>query len=179
MSIFDKGLLFIYSLILTIVSGVVLLYTFGLAYPMKLLSHLFYYPYTNNVITLIVAFILLSSLWFIVLSLRSNSKNVNAVVQDTELGQVRISINALENIVNRVTYQIKGVKEVKPKIFEANNGIGIFVEVLVAPDLNIPNMTKEIQNEIRDYLDEIVGLKVNNIRIFVQNISTEVKGRVE
>jgi uncharacterized alkaline shock family protein YloU len=179
MSFFERGLLFIYSLFTLFLSALFIFFIFGWTTPIVTLGQLMHDPNQSKILLILFGLLVFLSIWFLLASFRSKPKDISALVQDTDLGQVRISILALENIVNRVVAQIKGVREVKPKLFKTEEGIGVYVEVLVVPDLNIPSMTKDIQFTVQDYLDRVVGLNIKDVRVYINNISVEAKARVE
>ncbi|WP_418792361.1 alkaline shock response membrane anchor protein AmaP [Phosphitispora sp. TUW77] len=108
-------------------------------------------------------------LFFVALSCQKHP--VQAVVQETALGQVRVTVDALEHMVRRVTTQIKGVREVKPRVSCMPEGISIFLHVSITPETNIPATSDEIQQKVGAYLEEIAGIKVQAVKILVNSIS--------
>lgn len=99
------------------------------------------------------------------------------IVQETSLGQVHIALAAIENLVQKVTRQIKGVRSVKTYIVNTDQGICIHLKAIVSPESSIPNISDEIQNKVKNYINHVVGTQVADIRIFVENISNEVGGK--
>nr|WP_315989158.1 alkaline shock response membrane anchor protein AmaP [Desulforamulus aquiferis] len=101
-----------------------------------------------------------------------------AVVHDYMLGQVKISLQAIENLVKKVVYQVHGVKDVKPRVIQSTGGIGLHIKAVVAPDISIPEVSREIQHRVQEYLAETTGITVTTIKIYVENISS-TRPRVE
>lgn len=113
---------------------------------------------------------------------RNSLKNTTPTqtnVTVTSLGHVRITINALENMATKVTKQVGGVKETKTIIKCTPNGIAVFIQVNLVPDINIPEKTKEIQLKIKEYFANVTGIQVEEVRILVTKLSNDAKGRVE
>lgn len=103
-----------------------------------------------------------------------------AVVHEAELGEVRISLEAVENLVARVARGIKGVRDVRPVVRDGPEGLDVRLRVWVSPDVSIPELTQHMQEEIARYVRSVVGVGVANVETFVENITTESRrARVE
>jgi len=105
------------------------------------------------------------------------------IVQETALGKVQISLSAIENLVQKVARQVKGVRGVKSYVINKEQGICAHLKVVVSPDASIPELSDEIQNRVRSYITNVVGTQVADIQIFVDDIANEVgskpRSRVE
>jgi len=101
-----------------------------------------------------------------------------AVVQEGSLGQIRIALEAIESLVEKVTLEQRGVKEAKAAVGSVRQGIGIRVKTVVAPEVSIPQLSGELQRIIADKVLKVTGIEVKDIRIVVKNISAQ-KLRVE
>lgn len=104
-------------------------------------------------------------------------KGRQTIIQETSLGQVQIALAAVENLVQKVTRQIKGVRSVKTYIVNTDQGICIHLKAVVSPESSIPSISDEIQNRVKNYINHVVGTQVADIRIFVEDISNEVGGK--
>ena len=139
-------------------------------------------PYVYNeqlYLALIFAVLLLMGLRLFWVSLtRRNNAGGKAVVHDYKLGQVRISVLAIENLVKKAVGQLPGVKEVKPRVVEHQKGMGLHIRVVVTPDISIPEVSREIQQKVQEYLAQTTGITVSEIKVIVDNISS-TRPRVE
>jgi len=97
----------------------------------------------------------------------------------TSLGKIKITINALEFMAEKIAKQVSGVKETKPTIKSTSNGIAIFLKVSLAPDVNIPEITAQIQNKIKEHFSKVAGIDVEEVRILVTKLNSDLKSRVE
>ncbi|MDK2823255.1 MAG: hypothetical protein PWQ67_1507 [Clostridia bacterium] len=114
--------------------------------------------------------------------LRNTFKNrtpTQTEVVVTSLGKIKITINALEHMAGKVAKQVQGVKESKPVIKCTPNGIAIFMQVNLAPEMNIPETTTQIQNKVKEYFSKVAGIDVEEVRILITKLSNEAKSRVE
>ncbi|WP_031514869.1 alkaline shock response membrane anchor protein AmaP [Desulfofalx alkaliphila] len=178
MGFLDRVLLGLYTLAIIIL--LLLAVTAFTGWWLQPLDAMLYAPYgagDNIILWLIIGVLLLVSLRLFYVSL-VGSREKRAVVHEFTLGQLRITIPAIEGLVKKAAFQIDGVREVKPRINTVKDGVSVFVKVTVAPDINIPETSKQIQQRIKDYLLEITGISVHNVKVMVENISTN-KPRVE
>lgn len=97
-------------------------------------------------------------------------KQPGTVLQTGELGEVRITLNALENMVLRVVQQTKGIRGSSRRVVSTPHGLVVYLQVKVAADQNLPDLTGELQREIKDYLEQITGIVVSEVKVNVENI---------
>jgi uncharacterized alkaline shock family protein YloU len=179
MRLFDRIILTAYTILLTVVSLLTVLVAAGWTRPMdgvrvSLLS-------TNGrlAVGLVGLLFFVSSVRLLVLAFRPRDSR-QQVVHETELGEVRISLDAVESLVNRVARQVKGVRDVRPRVALNAAGIEAWLRVWVSPDVSIPGVAQELQEEIARSVQSVVGVGVSGLDIRVENITTEVRrGRVE
>lgn len=177
MNLFDRMLLALYTFCLTIA---LLLFLFILTDWITLpnfLSQVKQLPVREVVLWVLIGLFIIIGIRLFWVSFQQPRKR-NALIRDDVLGRVRISLQALESLVERTVFQTSGVREVKTKILPAQEGIGVQVRVVVTPDLNIPETSTEIQNNIKEKILLVTGIPVRNVEIEVENISIS-KSRVE
>lgn len=172
---FDRGLLAIYALAVSasIVIGI-LIFT-GVVAPTQL--EVLLRPEHNALATGVLGVFLLAGLRLLGVSLR-RKKESQAIVDESALGQVRVSLTALENLIDKVVSPVPGIREVRPKVGPEDGGIGIRLKVIASPDINVPEMSRVIQQLVQDQIREVTGLTVNRVRIEIENFAIS-KGRVE
>ncbi|MBX6349882.1 MAG: alkaline shock response membrane anchor protein AmaP [Clostridia bacterium] len=103
-----------------------------------------------------------------------------AVVHQAELGEVRVSLEAVESLISRVARGVKGVREARPHVRPAEGGLDVRLVAAVSPDVNIPELSRHLQEEIARYVRNVVGVAVTNVDTFVENITSESRrARVE
>ncbi|MDA8235118.1 MAG: alkaline shock response membrane anchor protein AmaP [Clostridia bacterium] len=178
MGIFDRALLTLYSFFVGIMSVIVILAALGWTDVVYFLTDALASEEQRIVIIIGSVIFFLISVKLVMAAFHKKGV-VNTLIQDTAMGQVRISLEALENLVKRVTFQVRGVREVKPYILVEPNGVKVLIRTVVSPDISIPEITNEIQSGVRDYLSEVAGITVNSVKILVENVSSELKARVE
>ena len=113
---------------------------------------------------------LVIALILIILGLRSRKKPANAVMKGSEYGEVAISIQAIENMVSRVVQQTQGIKEDSRQVSFTQDGLVIKVKIRVMPDVPMPGVTGELQSKVKEYVEEITGITVHEVKVNVENI---------
>ena len=180
MSLFDRLLLALYTLILTVIIALSAVETAGL-YPV----HVFYQnlPITKAQIFGAVGVLLLAGIRLFWISIRSSeatprSGGRHVILKEGALGQVKVSVQAIENLVIKVASQMDGVKDVKPRIFSSEKGVGVKIQASVSPDLNIPETTEQMQNLVKEKVLAVTGVTIASVEINVESIIV-AKPRVE
>ncbi len=172
MGLGDRILLAVFTFIMALVSLAALLAALGWELPFLWLGTSLASP-GGRVAVALTSFVLFAvSVRFLYFGFKRRS-HVQTLVHDTALGQVRITLAAVENLVRRVTRQVKGVRDVRAAVTGQPEGLAVSVRTVVSPDVNIPETSEEIQRTIRRYTKDVVGVEVSDVKVFVENISAE------
>lgn len=179
MGILDRIVLTVYTVALLPISLSTVLLALGWAQPFFAVRYALLTLNGRVGIGLLGALLFVSSVRLLYLAFRGRRAG-RQVVHETELGDVRISLDAVENLVQRVSRQIKGVRDVRPHVALTPDGVEADVRVWVAPDVCIPDLARQIQEEVRRSVQTVVGVAMSSLEIRVENITTEARrGRVE
>lgn len=81
-------------------------------------------------------------------------------------------------MVSKVVANFTGVREVRPKVIPQPEGIAVQVKLVTVPSVSIPEISQEIQQQVKDKVLEVTGINVSSVRVLVENITT-AKPRVE
>ncbi len=128
---------------------------------------------TETILLAAVGALLLLALIFLILGLKPKKKPGNAVVKGSEFGEVMISINAVENMVLRVVQRTNGIKDVSRKVNFTPDGLIVRIVINVMPDIALPELIKELQSGTKEYLEEITGVTVNEVKVLVENVNMD------
>ena len=177
MTSFDKALLALYSIVISLVALFVLFLVIAGNIPYYL-QILFKNPDQRLVVGIIVVLVFIVSIKLL-FSTIGGKRTEQALIEDNHLGQVRITLEALENLVKRVALQVTGVKDVMPKIIVTPEGIKLLLKVAVTPDIPIPQASQDLQTSIKERVKEVAGIELHETRVLVNSIATDYKARVE
>lgn len=141
------------------------------------------YSNQNLYITLgIIGIILfLISIRFFVVSLSRNTLSTQSIDQRTEFGDIRISIETMENLALKAALRQRNVKDLRARVHASDTGLDIVLRAVVDGEASIPALTEEVQKTVKDYVEEITGIPVTNVSVFIANIiqTNTIKSRVE
>ncbi len=120
------------------------------------------------------------SLVFLLSGVKSN-KDKKAVSKHTNIGEIRISLNSIENIAINASKKAGGVRETKTSVKKAEDGVDIEVRIVVMPDLSIPAISEDVQGRVKKAVEEASGIVVKQVKVIVDSIYSGVtyKARVE
>ncbi|HHY37906.1 MAG TPA: alkaline shock response membrane anchor protein AmaP [Clostridia bacterium] len=174
MEIGDRVLLAVFAGGLVVHFGMTFLSMVGWAVPGKIIASIEKSPEGRTAISVVAFAFLLLSVRFFILTFRRKYGS-KAVAHQGPLGEVRVYLGAIENLVKRVCRQVPGVREVKAHISNVGDSVSVFVRCSVSPDVSIPDLTRDLQKTVQTYVKNVVGVEVNEVKMVVENITTESK----
>ncbi len=123
---------------------------------------------TNGLIGVIFFFI---SLRFIFINFQRQAEpRSNSINYTTEIGDVRISVEAIEAMANRAGRQVSGVRELAAKVIPTEFGAKIALRVSLDPETNIPEATDKLQTEVKNYVESLSGIKIEKVVVIVKDV---------
>jgi uncharacterized alkaline shock family protein YloU len=183
---FDRVLLFIYSVTIAFATIILLSMSFAwIDYDLSVnyLDNLYREPMVRNIFVGISIAFLLFSCRLVYLSIRANNRRLPSIDQRTDFGDIRISFDTVQSLAMRAAGRIRGLGEIKARIHVNDSGLEVELRVVVDGEHSIPQLTEEAQRTVKDHIEEMTGIPVANISIFVSNVSTTssstFKARVE
>ncbi|WP_152394057.1 alkaline shock response membrane anchor protein AmaP [Paenibacillus guangzhouensis] len=176
--ILDRLLLFFYSIVIGAVAVFTLLYATNVMDRSLLMDTELW---LDNVVTAAAAVIILISLRFFYISIRRDRTNHQSIDLRNEHGDIHISMETIENLALKAASRARGVKDLKVKIRVSEAGLELIVRTFVDGDTSIPELTEEVQRQVREHVTEVTGIPVATVSVFIANIvqSQSFKSRVE
>jgi uncharacterized alkaline shock family protein YloU len=175
MGIFDRIILSIYTFLLTFLSLGVVLLSLRLI-PLDLMWTGMTFIYGQWEAALVGGVFLLISVRLLLAGLRSR-RGKNNIVHHNELGDVLISLDAVENLVEKAARHIRGVRGIKVFASHSEPGLTLSVKAVISPECYVPDVTAEIQERVNSYIKNTVGVEMTEMKIFVENISNDFKAK--
>lgn len=182
MNIIFRIMLAIYAFCLTVISLVSMVMTLNSGMFKRTSDYIMESVLTNQtsrILMFIVEIIFFGlSLVFLLSGVRSE-KEKKSISKFNNVGELRISLNTIENIALAASRKLNGVKDTKAYVTKNGESVSILVKVVVLSDINIPSLMEDIQIKVKRAVEETSGIVVNNVRVSVENIYTGYKSRVE
>ncbi|WP_371320164.1 alkaline shock response membrane anchor protein AmaP [Chengkuizengella axinellae] len=181
MKIMDRLLLFLHSILVTIISLFVLVQVFQQYGNYQIIQ----IPFDNEteqyiLITSAIVLVLIS-VRLLYIALRSNRSSTPSIDQRNDYGDIKISMETIEQVSLKAAARVKGTKDIKAKISTNQSGIEVKVKTHVDGESSIPKLTEEIQQNVHDHVEDVTGIPVSNVSVLVVSIiqSNTFKSRVE
>ena len=102
-----------------------------------------------------------------------------AKIADFESGSIAITVKAIEELVEKYVRESKDIKGLHIRVVSYNEYIDIFTEISIKPDTDIPELTKDMQSGLTEYIQKHTGITVRKNKIMVMNIDDKLKTRVD
>lgn len=101
------------------------------------------------------------------------------IIRSTENGEVNISYETLKSLVVKTIANVKGVKDSKVLIYPAEDKIKIMIRTYIVSDVNIPQTVKEIQENVKAYIEAIAEVPVGEVKVSIIDVAPVAKLRLE
>jgi uncharacterized alkaline shock family protein YloU len=126
--------------------------------------------------------LLLIGIRMFVIAVRTSGGNAPSIDQRTEYGDIRISMETVENLALKAASRSRSVKDLKTRVKITSAGLEIVIRTLVDGETSIPALTEEVQSAVKDHVEEVTGIPVAVVSVYVANIvqsAPTFKSRVE
>lgn len=177
-------LLFLYSLAILLLSIAGFIVAFEWITEEAALSGLSaIYDNTANKYAAIVlsSALFLLSLRFLYISLRRSRERTGSIDQRTDFGDIRISLETVENLSLKAASRIRGVKDLRSRIRVSDSGLEIQIRTVIDGESSIPQLTEDMQRMVKEHVQDVTGIPVSSVTVYVANVvqTQSFKARVE
>ena len=172
LKILNRAALLLITLFFMFVSLLLAIYSFGLVESSSLPVLIQSFYQRMEVGTLFLAAFILGA-WVIYPFFTQKISEKITVVNNTELGDVDITLEALQNLVRSVAFQQEEIKDIDSKLEPTETGIKITLTGKVYPSTVIPELTENLQKIIKGYIEDTTGVNVEEVRVLIENIYDE------
>ncbi len=175
MNLLEKIIFFFYNLVIAVLAVLFIVVSLRLV-PLDTIGFYFHAFYNsgmqtqlNNLLIGLIFFFV--SLRFIFITFQKNSKEQSSTINySTEIGDVKISVEAIETMATRTGRQIPGVRELVAKVVPTEFGAKIALKVSLDPDTSIPETSDKLQAEVKQYVERLSGIKIEKVLVVVKDV---------
>jgi len=168
-------ILFLYNLLLIILSGLLIAAAVGRPEPLQYIE-MALSTSENRIITGVVGVILFTLGIYVFISTIKLQPRVKSVEVDRSLaGEVSITISAIKIIIMKAVKKVDGIKDIKPVVSNGRDGLEVYLHMMINPDVSVPELSKNVQDVVRKSLEDIGGLKVAEVKVLVDDLSPSFK----
>ena len=110
----------------------------------------------------------LESIFLFTLVRRIFERRRDFVTQKVENGELRISIKAIENLVQKCVDMHEEIKLRNMRIYNNRRGVAVDLYISLANNISIPLAVQSLQKQIKQYLLASSGIDVSDVRVSVE-----------
>lgn len=90
------------------------------------------------------------------------------IIQQTELGDMSISMNAMESMVKKCVDAHSELIVNSTRIHHSRDGIVVEIKITLQSGVNIPLTVNALQKQIKQYITSCSGVDVHQVRVMVE-----------
>lgn len=183
MKFFERTCLLLFSIIVFIFALTVILITLGVVENTifaKILTDYLLSTDTSLKITIVISVILLViSAKFILFGSKKEELAKEGIILENPNGKLVITKESLENMILSSAKSIDGLEYVNSKtLIDKEHKLIVYVTVIVKENAIVKEVSKQLQNTIKDTMKNTADLEVSSVSITVKNIVNK-KGKTE
>lgn len=118
-------------------------------------------------VVIAVVFALYALLMLAMMLPARKKRSSNFAIQRNENGMVRISLKALETLVQKCLNQHAELKVVTSSLYSDEESVRVDVHITLQSDISMPLAISALQKQIKKYIEACSGVMVQEVRVFV------------
>ena len=179
MKILDRLIIALFALCILVLSFCIIVIPFNIFGPLSINSIINMvanmnrnYYYTLDGIVLLIASIRIIFSGF---SRKDNKTEGSYLVTTNEYGEIIIYANTIIGLVQNVVDKFSGMNNIRTSVNLLEGQIKIELMGDVLPEINIPEVTKELQVMVKEYIENATGAKVAEVKVKANNVAAPTR----
>jgi uncharacterized alkaline shock family protein YloU len=109
---------------------------------------------------------------------KTEVRPASALMRQTEFGGTFISLEALDGMVQKHCRAISRVKDVRTTMQSNETGVTIGIRLCLLPDTDVVTLTSELQKSLKENIETLTGIQVNEIGVLVESATANTAASV-
>lgn len=118
---------------------------------------------------------LLSGIFLLAVPGRLRYKKNEFIVQQTENGEIRIAVRAIENLVRKCTDMHEEIEVSSLRISNRRDGVSVDLKAALPNNISIPLAIESLQKQIKQYITVSTGVSVRDVQVAVVNTKPDMQ----
>lgn len=156
------------GIVLVVLALWILAIATGWALPFTLTSQGLAWLQNNPWESVVIAAVLL--ILGLLLFMRPRHREELSFVTTAKWGEVRVTEEALREIITRSAMNIEGVRQVQPLLRQRQDGLEITVSSSLEPNSVIPATSEQLQERLKQDVQHYTGIIVAEVRVLVRSL---------
>ncbi len=110
---------------------------------------------------------------------KAEARPSSAMMRQTDIGGTFITLEALDTMVQKHCRAQSRVRDCHTTLHNTDAGVTIAIRLSVLPDTDVVSLTEELQKSLKEYVERLTGITVNEIGILIENAAAAPAARVE
>ncbi|GGI95894.1 hypothetical protein GCM10010885_01990 [Alicyclobacillus cellulosilyticus] len=99
------------------------------------------------------------------------ARDGHAVVLSGDHGSIRISFDTVRELANRTGQTVRGVHDLDTRVRGGQTGVLLSIRVRALPDVDLAQMSAEIQRAVKSYVEQTAGVGVEKVFVHVVSLA--------
>ncbi|MDR7856147.1 alkaline shock response membrane anchor protein AmaP [Tissierella sp.] len=127
----------------------------------------------NYYYTLLGIIVFIASIILLLYSLTGSKKNLEGsfLAMRNEYGEIIIYSHTIVGIVQNVVDKFSGISNIKTSVTLTEGKIIVEMKGDVSAEINIPEVSKELQALVKDHIEKATGATVKELNINIYNVT--------
>ena len=109
---------------------------------------------------------------------KAEVRPASALMKQNEFGGTFISLEALDTMVQKHCRAQQRVRDCHTTLNSSAEGVTIGIRLTVLPDTDVVTLTSELQQSLKEYIENLTGISVREIGILIENASAPAAASV-
>lgn len=122
-----------------------------------------------------IVIFLLNLMYLVSMFKNTSSKNSNSfLVLENEYGEIFIYEETIIGLIDNIAQKFIGIEKIKTRVKFIEGKINLSLKGEVSNEVNIPEISKSLQVQVKTHIEEATGADVNDIKIEILNVTTPI-----
>lgn len=166
----QRLVLFLYNLFVLALAGVSLAAALNRPEPLSYIQWALASTESRLIIGIAALLLIAATLAVFASMFKKEPRLEQVVVKQGLQGEIAITVPAIKVLIMKAIKQIEGVRDIRPSVAQSVEGLVISLHMAINPELSVPELSQQIQSTVKQYLQDIGGLQVSEIRLLVDDI---------
>jgi uncharacterized alkaline shock family protein YloU len=113
---------------------------------------------TGRIISFLISVGIFGALVYYLIANIQASKRARTVVLQNPMGEVMVSLPAIEDFARVLKGKIEGLRDIKGRVVYTRKGLKVTARITVLSDYSIANVTEKVQEQIRTYIQKTLSI---------------------
>ncbi|MDI6604197.1 alkaline shock response membrane anchor protein AmaP [Aceticella autotrophica] len=177
MKVIDRILIIIFIIVIVLLSILLIGLGFNLIKVNDIIPAL--EQIQNNWLYALIGILTVAASGLLFFSGTNKNSTTKSIIINSNYGDIGISFDTIISLAEREARNTEGIKTKNIYVSRNNDKIVLNMDITVLPDLNIPDIIKNLQKDIKEYIEGTTSIYLDNIYVNVINLNSSMKLKVE